>query len=180
MGFEPSVVISNSGNCHIWWGCYWMNGERTFGFCALCRVATGEVWPFSSSFLLCVLPLLLASADCQCSQHTCLCCQRHPVPSSSHGEFVSIWIGFWEAAEYLIKKASRHRKTVQFNFLLFQGTSEAACRRGKCQSFSEKVVEVFVVESVMCLILKCAYQVFPLIENENSCRKIPKYKFYLS
>lgn len=42
----------------------------------------------------------------------------------------------------------------------------------------KKVVKVFVVESVMCLIFKCAYQVFPLIENENLCIKIAKYKFY--
>lgn len=62
--------------------------------------------------------------------------------------------------------------------LLFQGTSKAACRRGKCQSFSKKVVKVFVVESVMCLIFKCAYQVFPLIENENLCIKIAKFEFY--
>lgn len=30
MGFEPSVVISNSGNCLTWQG-YWMNRGRTFG-----------------------------------------------------------------------------------------------------------------------------------------------------
>lgn len=40
------------------------------------------------------------------------------------------------------------------------------------------VVKVFVVESVMCLIFKSAYQVFPLIESENSCIKLAKYKFY--
>jgi len=61
--------------------------------------------------------------------------------------------------------------------LLFQGTSKAAGKRGECQELL-KVAEVFVVESVMCLIFKCAYQLFPLIENENSCIKISKYKFY--
>lgn len=41
-----------------------------------------------------------------------------------------------------------------------------------------KVAKVFVVESISCLILKCAYQLFPLIENENLGIKIAKYKFY--
>lgn len=143
--------------------------------------------PFCSVSSLC----FLASAACQCSQHTCLCSDRGTrYPALVYGDFVSIWIGFWEATKYLIlKKQAGIGKQFSLTWMACHETKSIAAVPGnfkgclqtrQVSELLKKVVKVFVVESVMCLIFKCASQLFPLIENENSCIKIAKYKFYWS
>lgn len=159
----------------------------------LCLGKLCKVWPISSFFLLSVLPLcFFASATCKCSIAHCLplFCQRCKLPNHCvHGVHVRlIFFSFWEATKYLIKKKQAGRGK-QFsltwmdchetkNISAIPGNFKGCLQMRQVSELLKKVAKVFVVESVMCLILKCAYQLFPLIANETSYVKIAKYKFY--